>query len=114
MVPNKLSNVLCSVSVRMKVPAMNVTPSTIASAVSASRSLCASSPLIVTFHMSGPQGPHPLEHRVGGRVGELVHDLPVRQEHDPVGEGGPVRVVGHHDDRLAELVDGSPQEAQHL
>ena len=42
-----------------------------------SRSLCASRPLIVTFHMSGAQLPHPLEHRVGRRVGQLVDDLPV-------------------------------------
>src|SRR5580692_5321665 len=114
MLPNSVSNVLCSVSVSTNVPAMNVTPRTMASAVSASRSLWASSPLIVTLHMSGAQVPHPLEHRVGRRVGQLVDDLPVGQEHDPVREGGAVRVVRHHHDRLAELADRAPEEGEHL
>src|ERR1700761_4940450 len=103
MLPNRLLNVLCRVSVSTKVPEMNVTPSTMASAVSASRSLWASRPLSVTFHMSGPQRPHPLQDRVGGRLVQVADDGAVGQEHHPVGVRRPARVVGDHDDGLAEL-----------
>ena len=48
------------------------------------------------------------------RLGQLVDDVAVGQEDDPVGVGRPVGVVGHHDDGLAELGDGSAQERQHL
>src|SRR5271166_4642644 len=109
MLPNSVLNVLCKVSVRTNVPAMNVTPSTMASAVRTSRSLCASNPLTVTRHMSGSQGPDALQHQVRGRLGQLVDDVAVGQEDDAVGVGGPVRVVGHHDDGLAELRDGTAQ-----
>ena len=47
-------------------------------------------------------------------VGQLVDDVAVGQEDDPVGVGRPVGVVGHHDDRLAELGHRPPQERQHL
>src|SRR5271165_2630656 len=114
MLPNRLLNVLCSVSVRTNVPEMNVTPSTMASAVSPSRSLWASRPLIVTFHMSGPQGPDPLQDGIGGRLVEFADHGSVGQEHDPVRVRGPARVVGHHDDRLAELGHRAPQEREQL
>src|SRR5580658_6734556 len=109
MLLNSVVKVLCRVSVRTNVPEMKVTPSTMASAVSASRSLWASRPLIVTFHMSGPQGPHPLQDGVGGGLLELPHHLAVGQEDDPVRIRGPARVVGHHHDRLAELGHRPPQ-----
>src|ERR1700689_474772 len=101
MLPNSTENVLCKVSVRTNVPEMNVTPSTIASAVSASRSLWASMPLKVTFRMSGPQRPHALQDRVGGRLFQLADHGSVGQEDDPVRVRGAARVVRHHDDRLA-------------
>src|ERR1700730_8568054 len=103
MLPNSSVNVLCKVSVSTNVPEMNVTPSTMASAVSASRSLWASRPLRVTVRMSGPQGPHPLQHGVGGRLPELAHHDPVGQEDNPVRVRGAPRVVRHHHDRLAQL-----------
>src|SRR5690348_11499240 len=116
-VPNSALNVLCNVSVRTNVPEMNVTPKMIASAVSASRSLCASSPLSVTFRMCHPplliaERPHAFQHGVGGRRFELAHHRPVGQEHHPVGVGGTARVVRHHDDRLAEFADRLLQEGQ--
>src|ERR1700722_10904061 len=111
---NSVSNVLFKVSVRTKVPAMNVTPRTMESAVSARRSLCASSPLIVTRHMSGPQGPDPLQHGVGRGPREVVDDVAVGQEDHPVGVGGAVGVVGHHDDGLTELGHRTAQEGQHF
>src|SRR5580692_8222522 len=103
MFPNSTENVLCRVSVRTNVPEMKVTPSTIASAVSASLSLWASRPLIVTFRMSGSQRPHPLQDRIGGRAPQFADHGPVGQEDDPVRVGGAPRVVGHHHDRLAEF-----------
>src|ERR1700722_12615939 len=110
MLLNSVLNVLCSVSVRTNVPAMNVTPITMASAVRASRSLCASRPLMVTRHMSGSQGANALQHRVSGRLRQFVDDVAVRQEDDTVGIGRPVRVVRDHDDGLAEFGDGSAHE----
>src|ERR1700761_1604187 len=112
MLPNRLLNVLCRVSVSTKVPEMNVTPSTMASAVSASRSLWASRPLIVTFHMSGSQRPDPLQDGVGGGLEELADHRSVGQEDDPVRVRGTARVVRHHDDRLAELGHRTPQERE--
>src|ERR1700739_2627486 len=114
MLLNSVLNVLCRVSVRTNVPEMNVTPSTMASAVSASRSLWASRPLIVTFHMSGTQGPHPLQDGVGARLPEFANHLAVVQEDNPVRVRGPARVVGHHDDRLAKLGHRAPQEREQL
>src|SRR5580693_9134948 len=64
---------------------MKVTPSTIASAVSASLSLWASRPLIVTFRMSGSQRPHPLQDRIRGRLLELAHHGPVGKEEEATG-----------------------------
>src|ERR1700723_3321473 len=110
MLPNRLLNVLCRVSVRTNVPEMKVTPSTMASAVSASRSLWASRPLIVTFHMSCPQGPHPLEDRIGGRLLKVADHGTVGAEHHPVRVRGPARVVRDHDDGLAEAGHRAPQE----
>src|SRR3974377_401128 len=101
MFPNSTLKVLGSVSVSTNVPEMNVTPSTMASAVSASRSLWASRPLIVTCHMSGAQRPHPLQDRVCGRLQEVTHHGSVGQEDDPVRICCAPRVVRHHHDRLA-------------
>src|ERR1700684_2668106 len=114
MLPNRLLNVLCEVSVSTNVPEMNVTPSTMASAVSPSRSLWASRPLIVTFHMSVSQRPHTLQDGVGGRLLKLAHHWPVGQEDHPVRVRGPARVVRHHDDRLAELGHRLPQEREQV
>src|SRR5690242_11809369 len=113
MLPNSTVNVLFRVSVKTNVPEMKATPSTMASAVSASLSLWASRPLIVTFRMSGPQRPHPLQDRVGGGLAELAHHGPVGQEDDPVRVGGAPGVVGHHHDRLAQVGDRLPEEGQH-
>src|SRR5690348_7108041 len=93
MLPNNVEKVFDRVSVRTNVPEMNVTPSTIASAVSPSLSLWASRPLRVTFRMSGPQRPHPLQDGVGGRLVKLADHGPVGQEDDPVRVRGPARVV---------------------
>src|ERR1700693_101789 len=112
--PNSVVKVLCSVSVRTNVPEMKVTPSTMAMPVSTSRSLCASSPLMVTFHMSVPQLLHVLEDRVGGGGGELADDRAVGEEDHSIGMGGTAGVVGDHDDGLVEFRHRPTQESEHL
>src|SRR5439155_11450767 len=112
---NRLSNVREIVSVRIIVPDMNATPSITARAVSAKRSLWASSPLIVTrrtvlladvFHV--------VDDRLRGRVLELVDDLPVGKEDDAVGVTGGDGVVRDHHDRLTEVGDGLVHELEDL
>src|SRR6266567_4314742 len=114
MLPNSTLKVLFKVSVKTNVPEMKATPSMIASAVSASRSLWARMPLIVTFRMSGPQRPHPLQDRIGGRLFKFADHGPVSQEEDPVRVRRPARVVRHHDDRLAELGHRLPEKAEQV
>src|SRR5580704_2668468 len=112
--PNSVSNVLWSVSVRTRVPEMNVTPSTMARPVRARRNLWASRPLTVTVHMSAAEPLHPLQNRIGGRRGELSLNLAVGQEHDAVRVGRAARIVRDHDDRLPELRHRATEEGQHL
>src|SRR5487761_1379897 len=98
------------VSVRTRVPATKVTPRMIAIAVSESRSLWLSRLRRLTLSSL----PDPVllaevaddaQDRVGGRGAKLLHHPAVGEEDDPVGVGGGERVVGHHDDGLAQLVD---------
>src|SRR4029453_10332969 len=93
---------------------MKVTPSMTAMAVSARRSLWASRPLRVTPPMSASEDPHALEDRVRGRLTYLADHPAVGEEHDAVGEGRAVRVVGDHDDRLAHIGHRTLQERQQL
>src|SRR5215469_11596819 len=93
---------------------MNMTPRTIASAVSARRSLCASRPFRVTLRISARRPPGVLDHGVGGRRGQLPGDLAVAEEDDAVGEGGAARVVRDHDDGLAELGHRPAHEREQL
>ena len=100
-------------SVKISEPATNATPSTIANALRSSRSLRATRLRQVTLSIAqAPRPPaelaklrHPLEHPLGRRVAHLVDDLAVGEEDHAVGVAGGDRVVGHHDDGLAELVD---------
>ena len=83
---------------------MKATPSTTDSAVSDSRSLWASRLLYGPFSTSSvAQALHAVEDGSARRIGHLVDDATVGEEDDPVGVAGRDRVVGHHDDRLAEL-----------
>src|ERR1700722_2700370 len=114
MLPTRVVKVLCKVSVSTRLPEMKVTPRMMAKAVRARRSLWARSPLMVTFHMSGPEFLHALEHRVGRGREEVTHHLAVGEEDHPVCVGGAAWVVRHHDNRLAELAHRSAQEVEHL
>ena len=44
----------------------------------------------------------------------VVHDPPVGEHQQAVGERGGVRVVGDHHDRLVEVVDGVAQQFEHV
>ena len=57
---------------------------------------------------------HAVEDAVGGGVGHRVDDAAVREEQHGVGVAGGDGVVGDHDDRLAELVDGVAHEGEDL
>ena len=57
---------------------------------------------------------HAVENRVRRRLGHLVHDPPVGEEHHAVGATRRGRLVRDHHDGLAELVRGTPHEGQEL
>src|SRR4030088_468803 len=104
------------VSVRTKVPAMNMTPSTTASAVSARRSLWAMRLLRVAFSTRrlAPEGLHLVEHQLGRGAVHLADHPSVHEEDRPVGVAGGDRVVGDHDHGLAKLPHRVLHDVQHL
>src|ERR1044071_2298915 len=115
MLVNRLSNERPSVSVSTNAPDTNMTPSTTASPDRTSRSLRDRTLLSVARSMSGhrPDGVqalHGVQYGIGGRRGQLADHLAVGQEQDPVGVRRGVRVVGDHDDGLAELAPRPAQE----
>ena len=57
---------------------------------------------------------HRLRDLVRRCLAELLDDQPVGEKERPVGDGGRLRVVGHHDERLAEGVDRLAQEVEDL
>src|SRR6478752_10341834 len=128
---NSWLKLLLRVSVKINVPATNATPRTIANALIPIRSLWAKRLFRVARSTSGHRvcdgnradGPalmlriealHPVEDPIGGRLGHLVHDLPVGQEQHAVRVSGGGRVVGDHHDGLAELPYRPPEETEHL
>src|SRR3954453_11610376 len=96
--------------VKIRVPATNATPSTIANAESSRRSLRANRLRQVTRHTSGALARrgglarsellHLVQHLVAVRTAELVHDEPVGEEHHPIRVRSRHRVMGHHHDGL--------------
>src|SRR5690349_14147459 len=101
------------VSVKTSVPTTNATPMTTANPVRTERSLRVSRPRSATLVTSAHRL-HQVEDALGVGAGAVVDDLPVAQDHDPVGDGSGRRVVRHHDHRLAELVDRLAQQVQHF
>src|SRR5690606_21329448 len=63
---------------------------------------------------SGLQGEQAVGDGLGGGGVQLVGEAPVAQEHHPVGVGGGDRVVGDHDDGLAQFAGGFAEEGQDL
>ena len=99
---NNSSNALFIVSVSTNVPATKPTPSTIEMTVSASRQLAGEEPLQGgAKQRSALQRLQPVQDPSRGRLTHLVDDVPVGEEHDPIGVAGRAGVVGHHHDRLA-------------
>src|SRR5437879_1648433 len=102
----------------MYVPLTIATPSTIAIAVSAARSLRPSSPLSAT-PINAPALPslqcaYDLEHVRGARRVEPPDDLAVGEEQHPVGDRRAARVVGDHHYRLLVGLRGDAQEVKDL
>src|SRR5437588_12864287 len=89
-------------------------------AVSASRSLRARAPFSARRNMSAlpacrrVEALHPGEDRLGGRVLQVVDDLPVCEEQRSVGVRRTDRVVGDDDDRLVVLVHAATKEVEDL
>src|ERR1017187_3902181 len=98
--PNSVLKVLCNVSVRTKVPEMNVTPSTMARAVNASRSLWAKRPRRTTLFTSTAQLLHVFENRICRGREQLIDNGPVGQEDHTIGIGGSPGIVRDHHDGL--------------
>ena len=116
---NSASRLWVRLAVNTKLPHIRPVPRATASAVMASRTggcaglrtQCAASS--VSFQ-GRVKGSHPIQHGLRRRPRQLSSDPPVGEEDDPVGVAGRCRVVGDHDDGLAELPHRPAQEAQHL
>src|SRR4029077_6564731 len=109
------SNVPRIVSLNTNTPLRNIVPAMIAAAVSRSRPLRASTFFSESLNIASlPEALHPVEHPLGGGFGHLVDDLPVGEEYDPFGGAPRDRVMGDHDDRLAELGDRLAHELEDL
>src|SRR5262245_53209922 len=116
---NSVPNWALTLSVRTNAPTTNATPSVTETRVSAKRSLWPRRLLSVMRTMGGrtsraAEALHLVEHRVGARIAHLVEDAAVDQEHHTVRARRGAGVVGHHHDRLAELVDRGLHEVEDL
>src|SRR6516165_3546683 len=116
---NSESRLWVRVAVNTKLPAIRPVPRATASAVMASRARWLRRLANMARNMSvTPQGRveggHPVQHRLRGRPVKPAGDPPVGEEDDPVGVAGGHRVVGDHDDRLAELAHAAAEQVQDL
>src|SRR5581483_10501868 len=107
------SNALEIESVSTYVPLTVAIPRTIANAVRPVRSLRPQSARRATRNIRRSARP---SRRYGALVGaaEVLDDLAVVQEQDPVGDRGRARVVRHHHGRLAVLVHRLAQQPEDL
>src|SRR5690349_1549536 len=112
---NRSSKTLTMVSDSTVVPVTKATPSMTAMAVVITRPLRARTPFSATLNtQSAPEVLHLVDHLLGRGLGHVVGDLTVDEEDDPVRVRGRHRVVGHHDDGLAEVVHRLAHELQDL
>src|SRR5437870_1654530 len=112
---NSRSKLALRVSPSRRVPDRKATPSTMASSVPISLRLEAQRLLTVTDSMaSTSEALDAVEDVLGGGLLEAADHLPVSQEQCGVRVAGGDRVVGHHDDRLAQLAGRLAEEAQDL
>src|SRR5262245_306592 len=110
---NRFLNDSLIVSVKTSVPTTKATPMTTAKPVSTERSLRVSSPRSASLDTSGHRL-HQVEHARGVAAVAVVDDLAVVEHDEAAGHRGGHRLVRDHDHRLAELVDGAAQQAEHL
>src|SRR5438309_7252 len=114
---NRVSKLALRVSPRVSVPDRKATPMKTARNVPSSRRLRAqtSSRLILTITVSSvAQRLDAVEHGRGRRAFHGIDEPPVGEEQHGVGVTGSRRVVGHHDDRLAQVVDRLAHEGEEL
>src|SRR5215472_6297157 len=116
---NSESRLWVRVAVNTKLPAIRPVPRATASAVMASRAPWLRMLANMVRSMSvTPQdrveGGHPVQDGLRGRPVKPASDPPVGEEDDPVGVAGGHRVVGDHDDRLAELAHAPAEQVQDL
>ena len=94
-------------------PLIIATPSTIANAVRIVRSLRPRDPKRDRPHVAADLV-HRRDHVLRIGAGELVDDVAVGEEEDPVGDRGRARVVRDHHGRLAGVLHGLAQELEDL
>src|SRR6266508_668894 len=111
---NRSSKLAAIVSPRTTVPTRKATPITTATAVLASRRRRAQSDCQLRWITSVSELLHPLQDALGGWIVHCVDHAAVGQEDDRVRVPGRDRIVRHHGDALAELVDSTPQESEDL
>src|SRR2546428_3920958 len=114
---NSASKLPLRVSPSTSVPDRNATPMNTARNVPASRRFRAHSPLNVTLPMtllSAPERLYALQDSLSGGLVHAVDEAAVRQEQDLVGVTRGYGIMGHHHDRLAELVDRLAHELEEL
>src|SRR5215831_9336447 len=114
---NSESRLWVRVAVNTKLPAIRPVPRATASAVMASRAPWLRRLANVVRNMSvipWLEGGHPVHHGLRGGLVEPAGDPPVGEEDDLVGVAGGHRVVGDHDDGLAELTHAAAQQVQDL
>src|SRR5215475_5499967 len=114
---NSESRLRVRVAVNTKLPAIRPVPRATASAVMTSRGplprrLANRVRSMSVTPQGRVEGGHPVQHGLRGRPVEPVGDPPVGEEHHPVGVAGGHRVVGDHDDGLAELAHAAAEQVQ--
>src|SRR5499427_921925 len=114
---NRESRLWVRVAVNTKLPAIRPVPRATASAVIASRAPWLRRLANMVRNMSVTpwlEGGHPVQDGLRCGLVEPAGDPPVGEEDNPVGVAGSHRVVGDHDDGLAELAHAAAQQVQDL
>src|SRR5215469_5231832 len=114
---NSESRLRVRVAVNTKLPAIRPVPRATASAVIARRAPWPRRLANMVRNTSVTpwlEGGHPVQDGLGCGLVEPAGDPPVGEEDNPVGVAGGRRVVGDHDDGLAELAHAAAEQVQDL
>ena len=116
MSPKRSSNVEFMVSASTSTPLMKATPRATARNVAMSRPLCSKMPRRATLRTAQASPNCFMRSSTFSAVGSAISSTmrPSLRKTDVVGVTGGDRVVGDHDDRLAQLVDRPAHEAEDL